>query len=398
LQGKVIDSRKRPDSNIVFLIDVSGSMNQSNKLPLLKKAFKMMVSQIGPQEHIAIVTYAGRAGLVLDSTPGTDKSRIYNAIDNLHAGGSTAGAAGLKLAYRIAQENFIRRGNNRIILATDGDFNVGVSSDDALVQLIEDRRDQGVFLSILGFGTGNLKDAKMEKIADKGNGNYFYLDSVSEAEKVLMNELGSTLFTIAKDVKVQVEFNPAQVAAYRLIGYENRQLAAQDFKNDRIDAGELGAGHTVTALYEIIPAEYGRTERGIDSLKYQQLDFFRNQDLMTVKLRYKEPDGHSSKLMKKVVRKGDVKNQVKGDFQFAAAVAEFGLLLRNSAYKGYASYSHLLGNARASRGEDRSGYRQEFIDLVEKARTLDYRQQGTYEPEVYYPYHQSPGMQFKGGI
>ncbi|MCA9399721.1 MAG: VWA domain-containing protein, partial [Candidatus Omnitrophica bacterium] len=291
LQGKVMSGKELPPSNLVFLIDVSGSMNDPNKLPLLKSAYKMMVNQLSQNERVAIVVYAGAAGTVLDSTPGSNKQAILEAIDRLSAGGSTAGAQGIQKAYDIAKSNFIKGGNNRVILATDGDFNVGVSSDSELTRLIEEKRKEGIFLTVLGFGTGNYKDNKMEKLANKGNGNYYYIDTEREAKKVLVNELGSTLFTIAKDVKIQIEFNPAQVQSYRLIGYENRILAKEDFNDDTKDAGELGAGHSVTALYEIIPARLGENIAGkVDPLKYQAKNMVNSQELMTVKLRYKQPD------------------------------------------------------------------------------------------------------------
>jgi len=377
LKGKVPTQKTIPPSNLVFLIDVSGSMNQANKLPLLKRAFHLFVDQLSANERVAIVVYSGNARMVLDSTSGSDKWRIKQAIDQLQAGGSTAGSAGIHLAYNIAARNFIRNGNNRVILATDGDFNVGVSSNDALVRLIEQKRQQGVFLSILGFGTGNYKDAKMEQIADKGNGNYFYIDSIKEGRKVLVEELGSTLFTIAKDVKLQVEFNPAEVAAYRLIGYENRTMAAQDFNNDKKDAGELGAGHTVTALYEVIPAPAAvqRGQRGVDSLRYQEQvqGFFTSQDLMTVKFRYKDPNGNKSKLIKTVIHRRDITNSPSRDYQFASAVAEFGMLLRNSRYKGHASYDQVANRARYGIQNDSGGHKAEFLRMVQQAKNLDYR-------------------------
>lgn len=391
IQGKVLKEKQVPPSNLVFLVDVSGSMNQPNKLPLLKQSLMMMVDQLGSNERIAIVTYAGSTRVVLNSTLASNKYAIQSAINNLRSGGGTAGASGIQLAYQVARSNFIKKGNNRIVLATDGDFNVGVSSDSALVQLIESQRNDGIFLSILGFGTGNYKDSKMEKIADAGNGNYSYIDNIREGEKVLVRELGSTLFTIAKDVKIQVEFNPAQVSHYKLIGYENRMLAKEDFNNDFIDAGELGAGHTVTALYEIVPVNgsIGMPAPGVDPLVYQKRGFeiFANKDIMTVKLRYKEPDRYQSKLIKKVVKKNQISNQLRGELKFAAAVAEFGLLLRNSPSKGYASYDRVLINAQSSLGKDEFGYRREFIDLVQRAQRLDHRVM----PMPYYPRVNSNG-------
>lgn len=400
IQGKSMDEKHVPKSNLVFLIDVSGSMASNDKLPLLQQSLNMMVDQLSENERVAIVVYAGNAGLVLNSTPGSDKWTIKQAINNLSAGGSTAGGAGIQLAYSIAQQNFINGGNNRVILATDGDFNVGVSSDNELVSIIESKRHQGIFLTVLGFGTGNLKDSKMEKIADKGNGNYFYIDTLNEGRKVLVQELGSTLFTIAKDVKLQVEFNPQQVKAYRLIGYENRTMAAQDFNDDTKDAGELGAGHTVTALYEIVP-NYpfnGSNTSGVDPLKYQtNNNWFVNGEMLTVKLRYKDPNGSTSKLIKHTVNKNQLTNQPHANFRFASAVAEFGLLLRQSQFNGYANYDHVLTRARSALHSDPYGYKSEFISLVKKAKQLDQR------PLIYTPqpqeWNQTPNqnttIQFK---
>ncbi len=403
IQGKKLDQNQIPPSNLVFLIDVSGSMNQPDKLPLLKEGLRMLVNQLNDNERVAIVVYAGAAGLVLESTPGTQKYRIMQAIDSLQAGGSTAGGAGIQLAYQVAKQNFIRNGNNRVILATDGDFNVGVNSDFELGQMIEEKRKDNIFLTVLGFGTGNLKDSKMEQLADKGNGNYFYIDNDAEARKVLVHELGSTLFTIAKDVKIQVEFNPAQVKAYKLIGYENRMLAKQDFNDDKKDAGELGAGHTVTALYEIIPTnDTSYPEPGVDPLVYQQnsVSMFKSSDVMTVKLRFKEPTGNISRLVKKVFRATDLTNTPDTDFKFAASVAEFGLLLRNSPWKAAANYEHVLQTAMQTQGVDKFGYRQEFIGLVERARALDHRYTQPYVPyeqneEPYFD-NSSSGINFKG--
>ncbi len=368
LQGKRLQGEKLPPSNLVFLIDVSGSMADPNKLPLLQEGFLAMVDWLGPQERVAIVTYAGNAGLVLDSTPGSQKETIKNAIRSLTPGGSTAGAAGIELAYEIAQKSFIREGNNRVILATDGDFNVGVSSDGELTRIIEEKRQGGVFLTVLGFGQGNYQDAKMEQLADKGNGNFFYIDSLKEAKKVLVQELGSTIFTIAKDVKIQVEFNPRFVKSYRLVGYENRMLAKEDFKDDKKDAGEIGAGHSVTALYEIVPADGKEPARNPDDLKYQKTQVTGGEELLTVKLRYKEPAGETSKEIEKVLAPtGAVSTD---NLRFSGAVAELGLLLRDSEFKGTASYGQVLDAARGSKGQDAWGYRQEFIELAEKARSL----------------------------
>ncbi len=378
LQGKNIDTKQLPPSNLVFLIDVSGSMDEPNKLPLLKSSFKLLVKQLRPEDHVAIVVYAGNAGLVLETTPGNEQARINNAIDNLQAGGSTAGGAGIQLAYKIAKDNFIASGNNRVILATDGDFNVGVSSDDELVKLIEEKRDQGIFLTVLGFGTGNYKDSKMEKLADKGNGNYAYIDNILEGEKVFVQELSSTLLTIAKDVKIQIEFNPGQVKAYRLIGYENRMLAKEDFNDDRKDAGEIGAGHSVTALYEIVPADSDENFNSVDPLKYQKSaetspkpTITPSDDWMTVKLRYKEPQEQTSKLLTEVVSKKKVQSDIRSNnLNFASAVAEFGLLLRDSSYKGEANYSAVLERGQHSVGADPQGYRAEFLKLVKMAQML----------------------------
>lgn len=365
-----------PPANLVFLLDVSGSMNEERKLPLLQSALKLLVAQLRASDRVAIVVYAGSSGLALPSTSGDRKSEILAAIDRLEAGGSTNGGEGIQLAYRIAQQNFIKNGSNRVILATDGDFNVGLTSESQLVQLIEEKREGGVFLSVLGFGTGNVKDSTMEKLADKGNGNYAYIDTLNEARKVLGEQIGGTLFTIAKDVKIQVEFNPKQVAAYRLIGYENRLLRDEDFNNDRVDAGEIGAGHTVTALYEVVP--YGQkfeSSADVDPLKYQQppspSQMADSREMMNVKLRYKEPDASLSKLLSVgLMDNGGQLNNASENFKFASAVAEFGMMLRTSKYKADASYEDVLRLARASTGADIQGYRTDFIQMVETARTL----------------------------
>jgi len=375
LQGKEIPVDNLPASNMVFLVDVSGSMDEPNKLPLVKASMKLLVDQLREQDKMAIVVYAGSAGLVLPSTSGADKARIKEAIDNLEAGGSTAGGEGIKLAYQIARENFLKQGNNRILLATDGDFNVGASSDDELVQLIEQERKSGVFLSVLGYGMGNYKDNKMQQLADKGNGNHSYIDHIREARKVLVSEFGSTLFTIAKDVKIQVEFNPAKVQAYRLVGYENRVLAAEDFNDDAKDAGELGSGHTVTALYEVIPVGVKDAfTRSTDSLKYQTNErkaLANTNELMTIKLRYKKPDEEKSKLISHpVMDKQTALANTSDNFRFAAAVAEFGLLLRNSAFKQQATYNQVVSLAKSASGMDENGYRAEFIRLVQSAVSM----------------------------
>lgn len=374
LQGKKVSLENAPPSNLVFLVDVSGSMNPSDRLPLVKQGLKLLANQLSNKDSVAIVTYAGSAGLVLPATNGANKSRILNAIDNLATGGSTNGGGGIKMAYNVAQENFIRNGNNRVILATDGDFNVGVTSDNELVKLIEEKRASGVFLSVLGFGSGNLNDSMMEKLADKGNGNYAYIDTLDEARKALGEQAAGTLLTIAKDVKIQVEFNPATVAGYRLIGYENRLLANRDFNNDLKDAGEIGAGHAVTALYEVVPAGQSLENPGVDELKYSQTpesNYAQNGELLTVKLRYKEPNQNESKLLS--IGLIDRENQFEvasENLRFAASVAEFGLLLRNSRYKGNSSFKHLQTAALDSRGNDLKGYRSEFLQLINQAKRL----------------------------
>ncbi len=375
LQGEKIATENLPASNLVFLLDVSGSMGSHNKLPLLKTAFKMLTRQLRKEDKVAMVVYAGAAGVVLPSTSGADIQTIQNALENLQAGGSTAGGAGIQLAYKIAKKNYIEGGNNRIILATDGDFNVGASSDKAMEDLIEEKRKEGVFLTVLGFGMGNYKDSKMEILADKGNGNHAYIDNILEAKKVLVNEFGGTLFTIAKDVKLQVEFNPATVQAYRLIGYENRKLADEDFNNDKKDAGELGSGHSVTALYEIIPVGVESSFKPLDDLKYQDKGEKRSvnntEDLVTVKLRYKQPDGKKSTLLQEVISKKGVRlERTSNNFQWSAAVASFGMLLRDSDYLNGMGYGKIIAMAKAAKGSDFEGYRAEFIKLVEAAELL----------------------------
>ena len=373
IQGRRIDMENLPATNLVFLLDVSGSMRPANKLPLLKSALRLLVDQVRPQDRIAIVVYAGAAGLVLEPTAGSEKGLILAALDRLEAGGSTAGGAGLQLAYDVARRYHVEGGNNRIILATDGDFNVGASSDAEMVRLIEERREEGTFLTVLGFGTGNLQDAKMEKLADHGNGNFAYIDTVLEARKVLVSEFGGTLHTIAKDVKVQVEFNPTRVRAYRLIGYENRMLAAEDFSDDTKDAGDLGAGHTVTALYEVIPAGVASATpvRGLDDLRYQSTEVrieASSPELMFVKLRYKDPDGKRSRLLTHPVMDGTTIPS--SDFTFAASVAAFAMVLRDSRYCGATDLEEVLRWARSSVGADREGYRREFLELVREAHRL----------------------------
>lgn len=317
------------------------------------------------------MVYAGAAGCVLESTPGNQKEKINAALDLLQSGGSTAGGEGINLAYKIAKENYIKGGNNRVILATDGDFNVGSSSDGEMTRLIEEKRKDGVFLSILGFGMGNYKDSKMEKIADAGNGNNFYIDNIMEAKKVFGKELWGTLYTIAKDVKIQVEFNPTKVKGYRLIGYENRLLNKEDFNDDKKDAGEIGCGHTVTALYEIIPAGSDEKVDNTDPLEYQQTNVVKSGDIMTVKLRYKKPDEDVSKLIVQKIKESDKKSNNSDNFTFASAVAEFGMLLRESEFKSNSSYSQVLTLAKTAKGEDKEGYRSEFMKLVETADLLN---------------------------
>ena len=376
LQAKKIATRDLPPSNLVFLIDVSGSMQSPDKLPLVKEAFRALVNELRSEDRVAIVVYAGNAGLVLPSTSGADKAAILEAIDRLEAGGSTAGGAGIKLAYDVARNNYLPEGNNRLILATDGDFNVGVSSDAEMIRLVEARREEGTFLTVLGFGTGNLKDTKMEQIADKGNGHYAYIDSFREAKKVFVREFGGTLFTVAKDVKIQVEFNPARVQSYRLLGYENRLLNREDFADDRKDAGEIGAGHTVTALYEVVPVGASPVAAGSDSLTYQQVAIRqsaqRSPELLTVRLRYKEPTGSKSRLLSTAMV-DDGRPSASPDLRFASAVAAFGMILRNADFKGTATYDMVLALARDARGEDPEGYRAEFITMVDQARMLSTR-------------------------
>ncbi|MGH7548298.1 MAG: YfbK domain-containing protein [Gemmatimonadales bacterium] len=375
LQAKRVHTEGLPSSNFVFLLDVSGSMMPPNKLPLLKAAFRLLVNELRARDRVAIVVYAGSAGLVLPSTPGDQKTRILDTIERLEAGGSTAGGAGIRRAYDEAIANFVRGGNNRVILATDGDFNVGVSSDAEMVRLIEEKRQTGVFLTVLGVGEGNLQAAKMEKLADHGNGNYAYIDNILEARKVLVHELGGTLHTVAKDVKIQVEFNPARVRAYRLIGYENRLLADEDFTDDKKDAGEIGSGHSVTALYEVVPVG-GDTDvvvRVPDSLRYQtprvQGNAAAGPELLFVKVRYKQPDSDRSRL-----RTHAVLDRSSGspsvDFRFQTAVAEFGLLLRESEHRGTADIGRVIAAARDALGGDADGYRAEFVRLAQATQAL----------------------------
>lgn len=378
LQGKKIPTDNLPPSNLVFLIDVSGSMSSANKLPLLKASFKLLVNQLREQDHVAIVVYAGAAGLVLPPTSGSCKQQIIDALDNLEAGGSTAGGAGIQLAYKVAKENFRSEGNNRVIIATDGDFNIGESSNGSMERLIEEKRKDGVFLTVLGYGMGNYKDSKMEILADKGNGNYAYIDNILEAQKVLVNEFGGTLFTIAKDVKLQIEFNPALVQAYRLIGYENRVLRNEDFNNDKKDAGDLGSGHTVTALYEIIPVGVQSEFYKVDKLKYQsaQANSFASssKELLTVKFRYKDPKEEVSKLIVRSLADKDIKlENTTENFRWSAAVASFGMMLRESEYVNGFGLDQILQLAKDSKGEDKLGYRLEFINLAKSQLVLAHR-------------------------
>ncbi|MFZ5440710.1 MAG: vWA domain-containing protein [Myxococcota bacterium] len=393
LKAREVEASKRPAANLVFLLDVSGSMAAPNKLPLLKEALSLLVKQLRADDRVAVVVYAGASGLVLPATSGRDKPRILSALEELTAGGSTNGGAGIELAYRVAREQFVPGGINRVILATDGDFNVGVSSQGALVRLIEEKAKSGVFLTVLGLGMGNYpaegvgmargsmravthdrsnyKDSTLELLADKGNGHYAYLDTAREAKKVLVEQASGTLLTLAKDVKLQVEFNPARVSAYRLLGYENRVLRAQDFNDDRKDAGELGAGHTVTALYEVVPVGAGDVGvPTVDPLRYQREGaLVGSRELLTVKVRHKAPEGEQSQLISfPVVDDGRTLEQASRDARFAAAVAEFGLLLRDSPYKAKASWGGVLALAEPAAGDDE--YRREFLGLVKQAQQL----------------------------
>jgi Ca-activated chloride channel homolog len=374
LMAKRIDPREMPPRNFVFLVDTSGSMDAINRLPLLQQSLNMLVDQLNEGDRVAIVAYAGSAGLVLPSTSGNRKDVIHNAIDRLRAGGSTNGGEGITLAYRIAETSFIPGGLNRVLLGTDGDFNVGVTNQGDLIRLIEARRKSGVYLTILGFGMGNLKDSTMEKLSHHGNGHYAYIDSETEARKVFI-EQGAALVTVAKDVKLQIEFNPQRIGAYRLIGYEDRLLQAHEFNDDKKDAGDLGSGHTVTALYEIIPPGQPLPGAKVDALKYQQPPMpskaADNVEWLTVKLRYKDPEVETSKLLSQPLRGEPLKpSQTPPDFRFASAVAAFGMLLRNSEYRGTAMYADVRTLAAGAIGEDRNGHRAEFLDLVNAAERL----------------------------
>ncbi len=378
LKGRVMENEVRPSSNLVFLIDSSGSMNKPNKLPLLKRGLQLMLQQLGPDDRVAIVVYAGSAGLVLDSTPANEEETILASLNRLKAGGSTNGGEGLALAYSVARDNFIESGTNRILLCTDGDFNVGMTGTDQMVRMVEEESKGGIDLTVLGFGMGNLNDAMLEQISGRGNGNYAFIDTINEARKVLIDQLAGTLVTIAKDVKIQVEFNPAEVAAYRLIGYENRMLKSEDFQDDKKDAGEIGAGHSVTALYEIVPvgAATAADLPSVDSLKYQKPAELSaaagSGELFTLKLRYKFPGQDKSNLLEYVaVDSGISFEQSDQEFQFAAAVAGFGMLLRESEHKGEWTYDAVEEVAKAALGDDRYGFRQEFVELVTMANSLD---------------------------
>jgi Ca-activated chloride channel family protein len=385
LKGREVKRDQRPATNLVFLVDVSGSMQPANKLPLVKESLRLLVDQLTAEDRVSIAVYAGASGCVLQPT--SDKAAVRAALEKLEAGGSTNGASGIQLAYELAQRAFIQGGVNRVILATDGDFNVGVTSQSALIDLIESKAKSGVFLSVLGFGMGNLKDSTLEKLADKGNGNYAYIDTLNEGRKVLVEQMSGTLVTIAKDVKIQVEFNPAQVTAYRLIGYENRLLAKEDFNDDTKDAGEIGAGHSVTALYEVVPAGQQPPPRAVDALKYQTLPSpapaqnaasdALSREMLTLKLRHKLPDGDKSQLLElPLVDEGAAREKTSRDFRFAAAVASFGMLLRDSPHKGSANWDTTLELAVEGKGDDASGYRGEFISLINKAKTIEQARSG----------------------
>lgn len=375
LQGKRIEKDNLPPSNIVFLLDVSGSMNAPNKLPLVKSAMKILVDELRPQDKVSIVVYAGAAGLVLDATSGKNKKQITDAIANLSAGGSTAGGEGLKLAYKIAGENYFKNGNNRIILATDGDFNVGVSSDSEMERLISEEKKKGVFITVLGFGMGNYKDNKLEIIADKGNGNYAYIDNFQEARKVLISEFTGTLFAIAKDVKFQIEFNPEKVKAYRLIGYENRQLNSEDFNNDKKDAGEMGSGHQVTALYELVTFDSKTEIPKTDELKYQEngkniIKKYKDE-LLTIKVRYKDVDKEESKLISLPLKDNYIEfGKSSENLKLIASIVQFGMLLRDSEFKGNSNVKNTIELAKSGKGIDENGYTGELIRLIETAQNL----------------------------
>lgn len=366
LQGRHVSTAALPPRNLVFLLDVSGSMEDENKLPLLKRSFAKLLDTLGERDRVAIVVYAGASGLVLPSTPGTDRKTIEAALERLSAGGSTNGAAGIELAYQVAEQYAVKGGINRVVLATDGDFNVGTTSESQLTELIEKKRERGVSLTVLGFGMGNYNDSTLERLADNGNGNYAYIDTLEEAQKVLVTDVSGTMMTIAKDVKIQVEFNPAVVGAYRLIGYDNRRLADRDFNDDRKDAGEIGAGHSVTALYEVLTPEQAKRLSGVDALKYQAVkNTSDTQEMLTVKLRYKEPEGKESRLIKVPVANRSVPfAQASENLRFASAVATFGMYLRHSEFGGTSSPLLALQLANGAHSRDPHGYRREFVQLV----------------------------------
>lgn len=382
LKGRVIEHEKRPQSNLVFLLDVSGSMDSPNKLPLLKRALGLLLEQLNDDDRIAIVVYAGAAGLVLDSTAASEREKIMRAMNRLQAGGSTNGGQGLALAYQVARDHFIEGGTNRVLLCTDGDFNVGATGTDQMLDLVEKESKAGVELTVLGFGMGNFNDSMLEQISGRGNGNYAFIDTINEARKVLVDQLSGTLVTIAKDVKLQIEFNPAEVAAYRLIGYENRLLESQDFNDDKKDAGEIGGGHAVTALYEIIPGDASTVADlpAVDDLKYQEkprpADAAGSGELLALKLRYKLPEQDESQLLEIAVTDDGAKfGETDRDFQFASAVAGFGMLLRDSQYSGNWNYDTVHEVAASATGEDAFGLRKEFLEIVRLAQSLDDRHQ-----------------------
>jgi Ca-activated chloride channel family protein len=370
LQTKTVDIDALPSSNLVFLLDVSGSMNRPESLPLLVKSLKLLTRELKKSDRVSIVVYAGASGVILDRARGNEKQKIYQALNSLWAGGGTAGSQGIETAYAIAQKAFIQGGNNRIILATDGDFNIGISNHDDLIKLIEKKRKSGIFLSVLGFGRGNMRDQTMEQLANHGNGNYAYIDTLLEAKKVLVKQMSGTLYTVAKDVKIQIEFNPHQIHAYRLIGYENRIMANEDFNNDKKDAGEIGMGHRVTALYEVILQQEG-LKGAVDALKYQKVNATtHSQEFATVKVRYKKPDENQSIRMSHVVKEEEqsIGNE---DFYFAQSVAGFGMLLRHSEHKKDLTYDQIIKYAKSAKGSDHEGYRAEFIRIVETAELLN---------------------------
>ena len=372
LQAKKIDLAQAPPSNIVFLIDVSGSMDEENKLPLLQSSFKLLLGQLRPDDKVAIVTYANGTKVALPSTRVKDKEKIIKVLDNLYASGGTSGGRGIQLAYEQAQKSFIKNGNNRIILATDGDFNIGINNTTDLEKFIEKQRESGIYMSVLGFGMGNYRDDMAETIADKGNGNYAYIDNITEAKKVLVNELSGTLFAVAKDVKLQLEFNPKYVKEYKLIGYENRMLANEDFTNDKKDAGEIGAGHTVTALYELVPSD-GKVAQ---SLRYQSQELNekgKGNELGFLKIRYKNPkvkDAKSVEITEPLVFNKKALKETSTDYRFAASVAEFGILLRDNSNKANATYDQVIELAEGAIGKDPEGYRKEFVRLVKSVKML----------------------------